>query len=300
MLASCGMLNRSLDVSTGSSRAHPRREYEDEVYSNVPNYHDLTDHERAQLYTPVQIETLRAQKLNLKQMIAAMDASGANSLTGHESFTSMMPTEQAVLAAAINVYEDPSEACYWSVCHTCRPVSMERAWLSLDAAALDDVSPVLKGSGTLRPYSDSKVVKTLGLRKPTPRPKATFESGSGVRDESRLGREDGLTNARTAYRVTITKLEGGRFIPHQSSRESTSDSSSTGVSSLSLAASTEEMPDLGSWASTRRELLGNGESNVSGGLPHQVEASEPLDVEGGIAVKEEAITHHDADIITQA
>ena len=133
-------------------------------------------------YTDEQIEKLVQQKFNLytvfAQMLAESDDPKAKS--GNNGKTSTQKSAQLDEDNCKNKDRPKSTRkasasksiapCEYKVCHTCRPNSREKSFMSFEAVFNGDIPPIGQWCARTMPVMPSHVVRNLGLRAPSETP----------------------------------------------------------------------------------------------------------------------------------
>lgn len=215
--------------------------------------------------------------------------------------------------------QSPPLKCCWTSCSACRPLLFDRAWLSLDAAVRDDLSfPVGISSTDWPPISNRNIVANLGLR-PSPLWSAPRVRSTASRQLRRMGR---LSLWRSPFSRHIRNENG---VPPPAGPSGCPTSTLFAKDSIIVSSANLNKPlpfadedwDKGNAAAGPSktvngdddlEEIGDGNTSIPGfGIPTEVkdadpkhDPSEPVEVENGVAVTEEAVTQHVADIISGA
>ena len=138
--------------------------------------------DKLHVYTPSQVRILKKQKQDVADVIASARNSDSNTIHQLDAFFRsspnfkrrlqfqgpiMAPTPRGkTIASARSISQYITLKCSWSCCHSCRPLLLERAWISLDAAVHQEHRPDTALEIDWPPVSDRNIVRNLGLRKP--------------------------------------------------------------------------------------------------------------------------------------
>lgn len=224
----------------------------------------------------------------------------------------------------------PFTRCSWRSCHNCRPSSVERSYISLDTALVSDFGHIsLANTVADRRVSDARIVRKLGLRQPPARWADNEGWASDSSDGAILRGSDDGDLASKGFRASIRKAFRGMLL-NRSKYASGTVAAENGLAAPTdgeASPPTEQTAaieavedsddddddddsddfDIDLWVQLNDELL---EVASSVRLPeHEGEVeelegtgfgAEPVDVEGGVAVTEEAVEEQTADILTQA
>ncbi|KAI9793092.1 MAG: hypothetical protein M1816_000990 [Peltula sp. TS41687] len=231
-----------------------------------------------------------------------------------------------------NIAQLQIQPCNWTCCHRCRRQLADRAWISLNAVVEHDYDLLdrLAGPDIEKPsISPLNVVRNLGLRDPIVRAYhrlRTFDqrdfSDLEEEDEEDVEREAKLRNLRMNLRKAFRdRMMGGaisvpppipasspvvvhqqaeykKFLPVMTMDGDGQSDLGLGIQGIRSAADQgKEILEMASQIELPGEEDGNDEEN---GDDEGDFAAEPVEVEGGIAVTEEAVEMNTADILTQA
>ena len=144
-------------------------------------------------YTAEQVETIKAQKRGVREMIAKaeeeLDSSSSSSKESHVSaYTRSTSSEEAVPYNHNNLQENKTSSgeaadhpcsashkqktypsvhsiCHARICHQCRTTFRERASVSIDEVILQDPRLIREDELGNRPLSDANVLKNLMSRR---------------------------------------------------------------------------------------------------------------------------------------
>ncbi len=227
--------------------------------------------------------------------------------------------------------------CTFKACHRCRPTYRERSYYNVTAVVAGEVRPFSEWHLSFRPTSDIKVVKQIGvynqrppLRRRTWGRRAVSETTTEDSDigASELRRSIGSAASveednedeeqGKGFRATVKTNMKKAFKGLMSNRrlsQTESESSSSGISmntevgnrlpvlNEGMDEDAEEF-DLGLWRKENDEILRDAAGVSLPGAQNGEEEDEDfgdgeLEVEGGVAVTEEAVEMHAADIIMQ-
>ena len=217
-------------------------------------------------------------------------------------------------AEAITRMSVPLNTCDFHCCHACRPTYRERAWQILNRVVNEPCELPPSWELENRPISDARLVAQIGLTKP----RSSYDEfqylfrnelddrPSTQADNTELGPENGLTRQSHSCRSKSEFEEAVRGVINMRSEEtgfanqhSRQVSSSSSHGSLARASrSLLFMRNVSSPASTHASTT-TGPSISQLSLPRTVTESGEVEVEDGVAVKEEGMNLGTADIIMQ-
>ncbi|KAI9678730.1 MAG: hypothetical protein M1817_005787 [Caeruleum heppii] len=285
-------------------------------------------------YTQEQLETLRAQREKVAEVLAALSIVTDKVGDGNDVQSAEYSSDGDTTDSASSMEDKPSPhtppkpslldrvlrrpstplvppsvgQCYWKCCHRCRPGSLDRSWVSLNAILAGQPNPSVEFEFHPRPISHLSHVLNLGLRKPPPR---WYEMDYWASDSSESGLRtlDDMSDAR-GLRASIKHAFRGMWMGGRRQRRDSTSSTDESVRHRQLPTLDEDAEDfdLGLWARENDELLAEA-SSVQ--LPEEGEGDKkngegeafdggPVTVEGGIAVTEEGVEERVADVLTQA
>ncbi|KAI9718354.1 MAG: hypothetical protein M1812_004075 [Candelaria pacifica] len=225
--------------------------------------------------------------------------------------------------------------CTYKTCHRCRPTYRERCYDNLAAVAAGEVRQYSEWHLSYRPTSDMNVVKKLGLRKQRPPLRRLSNRRGIVYDTASEDSDFGTNELRRSFDLA-TPVEGDEEDEEQSKgfraivktnmkkafkglmanrriSQAESESSGSGISINSdigrrlpvldegVDEDAEEF-DISLWRERNDEILRDA-ARVS--LPDAEQGDDEdfgdgeVEVEGGVAVTEEAVEMHAADIMLQ-
>ncbi|KAI9883061.1 MAG: hypothetical protein M1823_005172 [Watsoniomyces obsoletus] len=299
--------------------------------------HAQTDEDRAHQYTPDQLEILREQREALEAMVAnecciqgmdydpsqesvdeSKEACNENEGSGYTPDTITVMTDDKLNFPPGQ--RRPKDTIYWGMlgctftcCHACRPPYQERAWVSLAAVAHNDFLPTTFSTMDDLPVSNRNVVMKIGLAAPPGLERPENFSRSMMLKLSR-GDDEAGGPVWGRFSTAMHEAIGDLMNRPRSSSMGVVKSSNVGLrcqlypvqtqdedEDLGLGLGTEVDPDdeeeMADDFSIRWE---NGSTEEVQGMHGLDFGKDPVDVEGGIAVTEEAITQRAADIITAA
>lgn len=131
-------------------------------------------------YSPLQLDTLKAQKQDLKQIIEdTLQGNQINHMAARLAALSSAPSnndgalnskaKNAVstsslwdLTEAEDTDETQSAVCVFRACHTCRPYYRDRVYISFDAVVSADFPPVSKVEAQNLPTKSAQVMRSIG------------------------------------------------------------------------------------------------------------------------------------------
>lgn len=136
-------------------------------------------------YTPGQVETLIAQKAHVRQMIMVdqaqrpvpsqaavikrLETLGLQHLAKDTSMLSDSPICASAPKLASSSRRKSSVSrrngamCEFQVCHSCRPVSRDRVWMSFDAIVQSDLELLSQWHPHTMPVADRATVSSIGM-----------------------------------------------------------------------------------------------------------------------------------------
>ncbi|KAF3053896.1 hypothetical protein E8E11_011707 [Didymella keratinophila] len=128
-------------------------------------------------YSPMQLETLKAQKQDLKQVIedrlqgsqindmaarlAALSAPSNNDGTMNSKAKNAVSTS-SLWDLMKSTDESQSAVCAFRACHTCRPYYRDRVYISFDAVVSADFPPVSKVEAQNLPTKSAQLMRSIG------------------------------------------------------------------------------------------------------------------------------------------
>jgi hypothetical protein len=217
-------------------------------------------------------------------------------------------------AEAITRMSVPLNTCDFHCCHACRPTYRERAWQILNRVVNEPCELPPSWELENRPISDARLVAQIGLTKP----RSSYDEFqylfrnelddrlSTQADNTESGLENGLIRQTHSCRSKSEFKETVRGVINMGAEEtgfanqhSRQVSSSSSHGSLARASrSLLFMRNVSSPASTHASTT-TGPSISQLSLPRTVTESGEVEVEDGVAVKEEGMNLGTADIIMQ-
>ncbi|KAI9833243.1 MAG: hypothetical protein M1826_000156 [Phylliscum demangeonii] len=275
-------------------------------------------------YTPEQLDLLKAQKKKVAEVIAATHHAARTKETDptdadlglttaheheHEPKHDHKPEPEPQSTGPFRTANDPVALprCGWMCCCACRPLLLERAWISLNAVTRLEFIPEVVPELLWPPVSQRDVVQNLGLR-----PVALF--GRLVK---RLSSHSRRARAASEKQAGGAPYNGNRarfykaFKGHRYRHRRMSYHLMTDLQLLayrnSILAGAERLPveQDGSRQTSEAVLQAATETKLPGkdgedGLELELELElEPegavVEVEGGVAVTEEAVTQRTED-----
>ncbi|KAI9810527.1 MAG: hypothetical protein M1827_006200 [Pycnora praestabilis] len=286
------------------------------------------------LYSPEQIEKLKAQKLKVNKTIAAitegLDDEDITFPSPPTSSTLLNESDPLEIFYAINEATKPLpglsavakssktrsiQDCQWQCCFTCRPISRDRCFVSVDLAFNSDAeqgAPLAWGHN-YRPIADVVMMRTIGLCQPrhSPISPATDQyctesdsSSDGELIRATDGTKDEMVNSSNkSFRSSVKRAFKG-MLKNRRQEGSTPSSISENSRTANKFYTAEEDPeefDIGLWRTLNEELLQDASTIM---LPSDEESEVnfgdgEVEVNGGVAVTEEGIVMGTADIIMQ-
>ncbi|KAI9698801.1 MAG: hypothetical protein M1836_003911 [Candelina mexicana] len=306
------------------------------------------------LYTPEQVEVLKAQKLKVKEVITVHENSFDSKdrpIQPQVTPSPASPDSATPLAFPIinatSTLDDQTKnwssvrssfipPCTYKSCHRCRPTYRERCYDNLAAVVAGDVTQFSDWHLSFRPISDLNVVKKLGLRKQRPPLRRinqdrgaiydTASEDSAIGNELRRCTEDAVQvqydgeeedeeqskGFRAIVKTNMKKAFKG-LMSNRRVSQTESESSESGISintdigrrlpvlDEGLDEDAEEF-DIGLWRERNDEILRDAARVSLPGAEHGEEedfGDGEVEVDGGVAVTEEAVEMHAADIILQ-
>ncbi|KAI9803213.1 MAG: hypothetical protein M1825_002004 [Sarcosagium campestre] len=300
----------------------PIKEDRPEVYSNVSNWQKLDKEQREDLYTPAQKRMITAQKHQVKVTAAFHEALARQQYWKHPAFivdpSSKRKGSNPSTGRGTNgldssaTAELPSiPACAWQSCPQCRSMLRERAWISLDCALAQPDKTFDCDRPNLLSPSDQRIVQNLGLRLPSKRKFLSQEDyESTFVEDCKLDLDDDIhfQSFRLSLKRAFQDIMSRR---RRRSRAFSSASAPSPPTTSSDLADLARLPDIDGdegfdvtvWRALSDEML---DEAASVPLPDDewddIELDfgpEPVEVEGGVALTEEAVQNLAADVITQ-
>lgn len=285
--------------------------------------------EQLHQYTPSQLKALVAQRKNVVDVIAA---SITNSALAEHDIVEVYRASSSENSQPESISPLTPLPCNWTCCHACRRQLSDRAWISLNAVVHQGyhlLDHLMETNTDWPPISHRDLVRNLGLREPVSAGKSrrlrTFdkrdfsdleEEGEEEEEDEDAEREARLRNLRLSLKKafkgrlmsTITRPRrpsipppipapppmvqlSYTLLPLIVDGSHHSDSGIVGTKGILL----DQEKDVLDVAS-KIELP--GEDGKDDGLELEFQA-EPVEVEGGIAVTEEAVMQRTADVLTQ-
>ncbi|KAI9872382.1 MAG: hypothetical protein M1830_001706 [Pleopsidium flavum] len=288
-------------------------------------------------YTSEQIEVLKAQKRKVNETITALEDScsvsdGKTAVDLLPGISATLPSDDSNPALPFPVITETPETqsthqtpewtaqprtklfpdCHWKCCHACRPTYRDRSWQILEGVlARDTVLSVAEGLNNHR-VTDVRIVRNLGLRK-LPRFDTFQDTGvesteeeekicsdlnlRRVNEQDEEPEEDGSSKG---FRASVKRAFRGMLMSRRRNSFSSHISAKSRDRSSRRDGGNGEEFDVGIWRDMNDELLHTaagirlpGKNGVDG---LEFEEGE-VEVEGVVAVTEEAVDLGTADII---
>lgn len=287
-------------------------------------------------YTAEQVEVLKAQKRKVKETITALEdslrvskheATTKNQLDTSTTFSSTDSSSALPFPVITGtrdgqatqqtpeVAEQPRAKlfpdCQWKCCHACRPTYQDRAWQGLDGVLAGDATPfVIEEFGRYR-VSDANIARKLGLTRPP-----IFDSFENMEVASTEGEESHFSDldlhrvneldedreedsSSKGFRASVKRAFRGMLMSRQLEGLSTQISAKSRRKSSRSEGYAQEF-DIGLWRIMNDELLhiaANTRLPGHDGMDGLEFETGEVEVEGGVAVTEEAVDLGTADII---
>ncbi|KAF2188974.1 hypothetical protein K469DRAFT_724288 [Zopfia rhizophila CBS 207.26] len=179
------------------------------------------------LYTPEQLEQLKTQKVELKQVISdVLQGQQINAACARLNPRARPPSNndgtfqsRAEIEEKDHVGENPAAPyedtefnhgeqgppiCTLKACHTCRPYYKDRVWTSINAILANELEPLTPEDAALLPTKDLRTMKTIGLRTPPLLSPQTVSSAPKLRLKQHFTDSTDITSDRASQFTFMT------------------------------------------------------------------------------------------------
>ncbi|KAH6642291.1 hypothetical protein C7974DRAFT_430781 [Boeremia exigua] len=182
-------------------------------------------------YTTAQLELLKSQKQDLRQIIEdSVQGSQINDVVARLTAFASTPSNND--GAMNSRAKDPSVACAFRACHTCRPYYRDRVYISFEAVVSADFPPLSRDEAKHLPTKSAEILRSI--------------KGSQTSLSTQVGYEESPLTART----TIT-FAASTDAPHTASTASDS-------SELTFKTSQTDVDELRALRRPRRRFYNIG------------------------------------------
>lgn len=287
-------------------------------------------------YTAEQIEILKAQKRKVKETITALEdpfrvsngkpavslaPESSTTLPSIDSNPHLLPPVVTEAPETQSTHQTPEWAaqpraklfpdCRWKCCHACRPTYRDRSWQSLKGVLAGNMAPFTVEDFNNHRVTDANVARSLGLRNPpifdafedinveSTEEEENIFSDLDLRRANEQNEEREEDSSSKGFRASVKRAFRGMLMSRRRNSFSSHISAKSRKRSLRRDGEDGEEFDIGLWRDMNDELLqAAADIRLPGDGMDGVEfEKEEVEVEGGVAVTEEAVDLRTADII---